>query len=113
MSAAVQVATAFVNSRRADDDGDAAASASAAAAADSSGASKSKPRPFIYISAEDIFRPIVPSAYIDTKRQAEEQIDRMIKGTTNYRGVYMRPSEWCLCFAQIRRACRRERENRM
>jgi hypothetical protein len=53
------------------------------------------PRPFIYISAEDIFRPIVPAAYIDTKREAEEQIDRMIEGKTNYRGVYMRPSERC------------------
>jgi len=52
-----------------------------------------QPRPFIYISAEDIFRPIVPSAYIDTKREAEERIDRMIEGKTNYRGVYMRPSE--------------------
>lgn len=52
-----------------------------------------QPRPFIYISAEDIFRPVVPSAYIDTKREAEEQIDRMIDGKTNYRGVYMRPSE--------------------
>ncbi len=53
------------------------------------------PRPFIYISAEDIFRPIVPAAYIDTKREAEEQIDRMIEGNINYRGVYMRPSERC------------------
>lgn len=52
-----------------------------------------QPRPFIYISAEDIFRPIVPSAYIDTKREAEEKIDSMIEGKTNYRGVYMRPSE--------------------
>ena len=54
-----------------------------------------QPRPFIYISAEDIFRPIVPTAYIDTKREAEEQIDRMIEGKTDYRGVYMRPSERC------------------
>lgn len=53
------------------------------------------PRPFIYISAEDIFRPIVPAAYIDTKREAEEQIERMIRGKTNYRGVYLRPSEYC------------------
>ena len=51
------------------------------------------PRPFIYISAEDIFRPVIPSAYIDTKREAEEKIDRMIEGKINYRGVYMRPSE--------------------
>ncbi|KAI0006142.1 NAD-P-binding protein [Russula compacta] len=56
------------------------------------GAETGLPRPFIYISAEDIFRPIVPSAYIDTKREAEEQIDRMIKGKTKYRGVYLRPS---------------------
>lgn len=54
-----------------------------------------QPRPFIYISAEDIFRPVVPAAYIDTKREAEEQIDRMIGGKTGYRGVYMRPSERC------------------
>jgi hypothetical protein len=55
------------------------------------------PRPFIYISAEDIFRPVVPAAYIDTKREAEEQIDRMIEGSTDYRGVYMRPSKCARC----------------
>ncbi|PWN51891.1 hypothetical protein IE53DRAFT_385722 [Violaceomyces palustris] len=32
------------------------------------------PHPFIYISAEDIFRPIVDSRYISTKRQAERTI---------------------------------------
>jgi len=69
---AVQVAEAFVNS------------------VDNTGSEQ--PRPFIYISAEDIFRPLVPTAYIDTKREAEEKIDRMIEGKTNYRGVYMRPS---------------------
>lgn len=52
-----------------------------------------EPRSFIYISAEDIFRPVVPATYIETKREAEEQIERMIQGRTNYRGVYMRPSE--------------------
>jgi hypothetical protein len=51
------------------------------------------PRPFIYISAEDIFRPVVPAAYIDTKREAEELVDSMIGGRTDYRGVYMRPSK--------------------
>jgi hypothetical protein len=71
----VQVAEAFVNS------------------VDNTGLGQ--PRPFIYISAEDIFRPLVPAAYIDTKREAEEQIDRMIEGKTNFRGVYMRPSERC------------------
>jgi len=70
---AIRVAEAFVNSTEA-------------------AAESGKPRPFIYISAEDMFRPVVPSAYIDTKREAEEQIDRMIKTETNYRGVYMRPS---------------------
>jgi hypothetical protein len=74
VGAAVRVAEAFINSNE---------------AATESG----KPRPFIYISAEDIFRPIIPSAYIDTKREAEDQIDRMIQAKTNYRGVYMRPSE--------------------
>ncbi len=72
---AVQVAEAFVNS------------------VDNTGSGQ--PRPFIYISAEDIFRPVVHAAYIDTKREAEEQIDRMIEGKTSYRGVYMRPSERC------------------
>ncbi|KAI0306460.1 NAD(P)-binding protein [Multifurca ochricompacta] len=50
------------------------------------------PRPFVYISAEDIFRPVVPAAYIETKRDAEERIERIIKDKTNFRGVYLRPS---------------------
>lgn len=33
--------------------------------------------PFIYISAEDIFRPFVPDRYISTKREAEWEIIRM------------------------------------
>jgi len=51
-----------------------------------------QPRPFVYISAEDIFRPVIPAAYIESKREAEERIERMIEGKTNYRGVYLRPS---------------------
>jgi hypothetical protein len=70
---AVRVATAFVTS-----------------AADHA---STQPRPFIYISAEDIFRPIIPAAYIETKREAEEQIERLMGTRTDYRGVYMRPSE--------------------
>ncbi|KAJ9125560.1 hypothetical protein QFC22_000522 [Naganishia vaughanmartiniae] len=31
-------------------------------------------RPFVYVSAEDIFRPFVPDGYIRTKRQAEEAV---------------------------------------
>lgn len=69
--AAVRVATAFVNST----------------------ASSQHPRPFIYISAEDIFRPIIPAAYIETKREAEEQIERLMGTRPDCRGVYMRPSK--------------------
>lgn len=36
--------------------------------------SATPPRPFVYVSAEDIFRPIVPDGYIRTKRQAEQAI---------------------------------------
>ncbi|CAE6414522.1 unnamed protein product [Rhizoctonia solani] len=32
------------------------------------------PRPFVYISAEDIFRPLVPARYIESKRAAEAAI---------------------------------------
>ncbi|KAH9001157.1 mitochondrial protein [Lactarius akahatsu] len=56
---AVRVATAFVNSN-----------------VDHAGTQH--PRPFVYISAEDIFRP--------------EQVERVVGGRTNYRGVYLRPS---------------------
>lgn len=71
--AAVRVATAFVNST-----------------VDHAGTQY--PRPFIYISAEDIVRPIIPAAYIETKREAEEQIERLMGTRPDYRGVYMRPS---------------------
>jgi len=50
------------------------------------------PRPFIYISAEDIFRPLIPARYIETKREAEQKIKEMIAGKEGYRGVYIRPS---------------------
>jgi hypothetical protein len=36
-----------------------------------------EPSPFIYISAEDVFRPFVPERYILTKREAETRIQRM------------------------------------
>ncbi|KAK0543775.1 hypothetical protein OC845_005957 [Tilletia horrida] len=35
------------------------------------------PAPFVYISAEDIFRPIVSSRYIKTKREAEYELARL------------------------------------
>ncbi|KAH9005274.1 mitochondrial protein [Lactarius hatsudake] len=58
---AVRVATAFVNS-------------------DVDHAGTQHPRPFVYISAEDIFRPVIPAAYIETKREAEEQVERVVGG---------------------------------
>ncbi|GHJ85309.1 hypothetical protein NliqN6_1711 [Naganishia liquefaciens] len=36
--------------------------------------SSTPPRLFVYVSAEDIFRPIIPDGYIRTKRQAEQAI---------------------------------------
>ncbi|KAH9484347.1 MIOREX complex component 2 [Psilocybe cubensis] len=50
------------------------------------------PRPFIYVSAEDIFRPVIPARYIESKREAEKGIEQMMSGHANYRGVYIRPS---------------------
>ncbi|KAF9535297.1 mitochondrial protein [Crepidotus variabilis] len=51
-------------------------------------------RPFIYVSAEDIFRPFIPARYISTKREAEEGIERLISNDLRdrFRGVYIRPS---------------------
>ncbi|KIM87147.1 hypothetical protein PILCRDRAFT_64295 [Piloderma croceum F 1598] len=50
------------------------------------------PRPFVYVSAEDIFRPFISAKYIDTKREAEQHIENMIFDKLDYRGVYIRPS---------------------
>ena len=50
------------------------------------------PRPFIYISAEDIFRPVIPARYIETKREAEQGIESLMDSKPGYRGVYIRPS---------------------
>jgi hypothetical protein len=50
------------------------------------------PRPFVYISAEDVFRPVIPARYIETKREAEQGIESMMVNKPGYRGVYMRPS---------------------
>ncbi|PPQ72588.1 hypothetical protein CVT26_003691, partial [Gymnopilus dilepis] len=54
--------------------------------------STNKPRPFIFVSAEDIFRPVIPARYIESKREAEQGIEQMIGNSTEYRGVYIRPS---------------------
>ena len=56
--------------------------------------SDNHPKPFIYVSAEDIFRPLIPARYISTKREAEQRIEELIAGTQKdrFRGVYIRPS---------------------
>lgn len=49
---------------------------------------------FVYVSAEDVFRPFVPKRYIDTKRQAEEEISRIceeISPAAAIRDVFIRP----------------------
>ncbi|KAI0082640.1 mitochondrial protein [Panus rudis PR-1116 ss-1] len=51
-----------------------------------------RPRPFVYVSAEDIFRPFISARYIETKREAEVQIDRMVAGNPDLRPVFIRPS---------------------
>lgn len=50
------------------------------------------PRAFVYVSAEDIFRPFISARYIESKREAELGIEHMIAGQPGYRGVYIRPS---------------------
>ncbi|KAF9454540.1 NAD(P)-binding protein [Macrolepiota fuliginosa MF-IS2] len=58
----------------------------------SSSADGNMPRPFVYISAEDIFRPVIPARYIETKREAERGIEELMANNTDYRGIYIRPS---------------------
>jgi hypothetical protein len=52
------------------------------------------PRPFVFISAEDIFRPVISARYIEAKREAEQGIEEMMLDKPDYRGVYIRPSMW-------------------
>ncbi|GAA6051846.1 hypothetical protein JCM3770_005494 [Rhodotorula araucariae] len=53
------------------------------------------PSPFVFISAEDIFRPFVPARYIQTKRDAETQIWQRAAADApapTVRPVFVRPS---------------------
>ncbi|GAA5951752.1 hypothetical protein JCM3765_003107 [Sporobolomyces pararoseus] len=53
------------------------------------------PSPFVFISAEDIFRPFVPSRYIQSKREAERVITEeslQDAGERGIRPVFIRPS---------------------
>lgn len=47
--------------------------------------------PFIYISAEDIFRPIISSRYIESKREAEEALTQIAIQDNKMRPVFLRP----------------------
>ena len=48
---------------------------------------------FVYISAEDIFRPVIPARYITTKREAEKEIASLCEASGhNVRPVFIRPS---------------------
>lgn len=58
--------------------------------------------PFVYISAEDIFRPFIPARYIQTKRETERiiadevtlaRISDEAAGKREIRPVFIRPSE--------------------
>jgi len=50
------------------------------------------PRAFVYLSAEDIFRPFIPAGYIQSKREAELSLSSMFSARPDYRTVYIRPS---------------------
>jgi len=49
-------------------------------------------RPFVYISAEDIYRPLIPAGYIETKRETEQKISQLLRDDSNHRSVFIRPS---------------------
>lgn len=65
--------------------------------ASSANASSSLRRPFIYLSAEDVFRPFIPQRYIVTKRQAERRIAEIMRDRTDLRAAFVRPS-MCVSF---------------
>lgn len=69
-----------------------------ALAASTPSAGATSPSPFVFISAEDIFRPIVPARYIETKREAERIISAEVAAESpasprQIRPIFVRPSE--------------------
>ncbi|KLO14701.1 NAD-binding protein [Schizopora paradoxa] len=54
--------------------------------------SSSPKKTFVYVSAEDIFRPFVPARYIETKREAERGINDIALSHPGVRAAYIRPS---------------------
>lgn len=59
------------------------------------------PRPFVYVSAEDIFRPFIPAKYIETKREAEMHLQDMVSRHENFRTVYIRPSAFAFPLCHV------------
>jgi hypothetical protein len=56
---------------------------------------QSADKTFVYISAEDIFRPVIPARYITTKREAEKEIADLCEASGhNVRPVFIRPSKY-------------------
>ena len=55
--------------------------------------SLTKPRAFVHVSAEDVFRPWIPARYIEMKREAEHEINKLVSGHPDLRAVHIRPSE--------------------
>lgn len=53
--------------------------------------SKADDNPFIYISAEDIFRPIISQRYIESKREAEDALTQIAVQENKMRPVFLRP----------------------
>lgn len=53
------------------------------------------PRAFVYVSAEDIFRPFISARYITTKRETELSIRSMVRNRpeAGVREVFVRPSK--------------------
>ena len=79
-------------------------SASSTSASAVSTPSATDPSPaFVYISAADAFRPLIPARYLETKREAEAGIavrcaEHADKGV---RGIYMRPGTLCYLLPSI------------
>jgi hypothetical protein len=57
----------------------------------SSSTSSPNPRSFVYISAADCFRPLIPRRYIESKREAEAGILERCKASPGVQPFFMRP----------------------
>lgn len=52
-----------------------------------------KEKTFVYISAADAFRPLVPKKYIESKREAELEIAKRCSDTSGVRPIFIRPGK--------------------